>query len=90
MTDTASAASTLIARTAQFVRRNPLGAVTAAFGGGILLGWLIAHDMKTRFYAGSQRRQQQDSENKAYKRAISRWEGEGGAIPSKMKGGNNE
>ena len=80
---TASAEDTtiFIAETSQFVRPYPLGAV-AAFGAGVLVGWLIAHELKTRLFAGSKLRQQQASEDKANKRAISRWESEGGALLS--------
>lgn len=68
-----------IAETAQCVRRYPLSAVAAAFGGGVLAGWLIAHNLKTQFCAGRKERQQWASETKANKRAISIWENEGGA-----------
>jgi hypothetical protein len=81
----ADAASTFITGMAQFIRHNALGAVAVAFSGGVLAGWLIAHDLKTRLYA-SEQRQRKAGEAKAYKRAISRWEGEGGAIRSTMKG----
>jgi hypothetical protein len=80
------AASTFIAETTQFVQHYPLGAVATAFGGGVLVGWLIAHDLKTRLYAGDEQRRQKASEEKANKRAISRWEGEGGALLSTKKG----
>jgi ElaB/YqjD/DUF883 family membrane-anchored ribosome-binding protein len=40
------AADTLMAETAQCVRHYPLSAVAAAFGGGMLVGWLIAHNLK--------------------------------------------
>ena len=87
-TDPADAFRTFIAETAQFVRHYPLGMVTVAFGGGVLIGWLIANDLKARLYPGSERRRR-ISEDKAQRRAISRWEGEGGAILSTRKGGKN-
>lgn len=79
---TADAASTFVAELAQFVRRYPSGAVAAAFGAGMIVGWFVAHELKTLLYTG---RQQQASEDRAYKRAISRWEGEGGALLSMKK-----
>lgn len=75
-------ASTFIAELAQFVRRYPSGAMVAAFSAGLLGGWFVAHELKTLLYTG---RQQQASEDRAYKRAISRWEGEGGALLSMKK-----
>lgn len=86
MTALAEAASTFMAETAQFVRHYPLGAVAAAFGGGVLIGWLIAHDLKTRLYSGSEQRQRKVSDDRTSKRAISRWENEGGALLSTKKG----
>lgn len=80
MSAPAKALSTFVAETTQFVRRYPLGTMAAAFGGGMLVGWLIAHNLKTRLSAGNVQRQQQASEEKAKRRAISRWEGEGGRI----------
>jgi excisionase family DNA binding protein len=68
----------LIGETAQCVRRYPLSALAAAFGGGVLAGWLIARNLKTQFYAGRKERQRA-SETKANQRAISVWENEGGA-----------
>jgi uncharacterized membrane protein YciS (DUF1049 family) len=88
ITAPAEAASNFIAETAQFVQHYLLGAMAVAFGGGMLVGWLIAHDLKIRLYAGSEQRQQKASEDKADKRAISRWEGEGGALLSIKKSGD--
>ena len=83
----ASASSTFITGTAQFVWYHPLGAVlAAAFGSGLLIGWLIAPDLKARLYSRGEQRQLKAGEIKSYKRAISRWEGEGGAIPSIKEG----
>jgi hypothetical protein len=62
--------------------------MVVAFGGGMLVGWRIAHDLKIRLYSGSKQRQQKAGEDKADKRAISRWEGEGGALLSKKKSGD--
>jgi hypothetical protein len=73
------AADTLIAETAQCVRHYPLSAVAAALGGGVLIGWLIAHNLKRRHDAGREERQRRAGEDKANKRAISTWEDEGGA-----------
>lgn len=87
LTALAEAASTLIAETAQCVRHYPLTAVATAFGGGVLVGWFIANDLKTRLYVGSEQRQQKIREDKANKRAISRWESEGGALLSTKEGG---
>jgi hypothetical protein len=80
-------ANTFITETAQFVRHYPLGVAAAAFGGGVFIGWLISYNLKTRLSSGREQRPQKVDEVKAYKRAISRWEGEGGAIPSISKGG---
>ena len=79
--------SGMSATATQFGRHYPLYAVAAAFSGGMIAGWLIAHELKTRLYARGEQRQRKTSEGKAYKRAISRWEGEGGSIPSTKKGG---
>jgi hypothetical protein len=81
---TAPAARTFIAGTAQFFRQYPLGMVAAAFSGGVLIGWLIADDLKTRLYAGREQGRL-PSEDKAQRRAISRWETEGGALASTRK-----
>ena len=75
---TGGAADTIIAETARCIRQYPLSAVATAFGGGVLAGWLIAHNLKTRFYAGRKERQRA-SEIKANRRAISIWENEGGS-----------
>jgi len=86
MTAYTGATSTFIAEMAQFFRHFQRGAIAAAFSGGVLVGWLIAHNLKTRLYAGTEKKQQKASEDKANKKAISRWEGEGGAISSTKKG----
>ena len=78
MRATAETFSAFIAETARFVRQYPLVTAAAAFGGGVVAGWLIARVLKTRLYAGNEQRQQQAGEEKAKRRAISRWEGEGG------------
>jgi hypothetical protein len=90
MRATTEAPSTFIADTAQFVRHYPLGIVAAAFGGGLLVGWLIARELKTGRYAGSEQREQQASEEKAKRRAISRWEGEGGRVIFNEEGQSEE
>jgi uncharacterized membrane protein YciS (DUF1049 family) len=71
----------------QFVRHYPSYAVATAFGGGIIAGWLIAHELKKRLSSRGEQRRRKAIESKSHKRAISRWEGEGGAIPSIKKGG---
>lgn len=76
---TERAYDTFIAEMAQCIRRHPLSAVAAAFGGGVLAGWLIAHNLKTRLYTDRDERRQRASDNRANKRAISIWENEGGA-----------
>jgi hypothetical protein len=87
MTTTAGVASNFIEETAQFVKHYLPGVMAVAFGGGVLVGWFIAPDLKTRFYVANKQRRQKLSEDKAYKRAISRWEGEGGALLSTNNGG---
>ena len=62
--------------------------MAAAFGGGMLVGWLITHHLKTRLSTDGERMQQKANETKADKRAIARWEGEGGALLSIKKSGN--
>lgn len=81
MTASGEAAGNFIAETTQFVRHYLPGAVAVAFGGGVLVGWLIARGLKTRLSAGNEEREMKATEDKINKRAISRWEGEGGAIP---------
>jgi hypothetical protein len=73
------AADNLVAETAQCVRHYPVSAVAAAFGGGALIGWLIAHTLKRQHYAGRADRQRRAGEDKINQRAISTWEDEGGA-----------
>lgn len=79
---TGEAADTLIAETAQCVRHYPLSAVAAAFGGGVLVGWLIAYNLKGRISWGREERRRSFTEDKANSIAISIWENEGGANPS--------
>ena len=62
--------------------------MVVAFGGGLLVGWRLAHALKTRLYTDGERMQQKANETKADKRAISRWEGEGGALLSTKKSGD--
>lgn len=82
-----SETSGIPATATQFVRHYPLlYAVAAAFSGGMIAGWLLARELKTRSYSCGEQRQRKASEGKAYKRAISRWEGEGGSILSTKKG----
>lgn len=86
MTTPAETADNFIAEMAQFVQHYLLGAMAVAFGGGVLVGWLIMPNSKIQLHMGSKQRQQKVSEDKADKRAISRWEGEGGALSSSRKG----
>lgn len=73
----------------QLVRRHPLGAVALAFGASVLVGWLIAHDLKARFYSRGRRARRKLADENRYTRDISDWEDEGGAIPSTDEGGEN-
>jgi len=75
----AVAAEDLVEEAARCIGHYPFSAVVLAFGGGVLTGWLIACNLRTRLSAGSGERGQRTSEVTAYKRAIAVWENEGGA-----------
>ena len=73
------AADILIAETARCIRQYPLSAAAAAFGGGLLAGWLISRNLEGRHYAGREESRRMAFEDEARRRAISTWENEGGA-----------
>lgn len=77
----ASEPADAIAVAVQLVRRHPLGAAVLVFGGSVLIGWLIGHDLKKRFYSRGKRARQKLGEAQAYHQDISHWEDEGGSIP---------